>query len=1134
MESQSKKNNQNIFRSELTKLKEEEYITEEHYAITLKAHQKYYSDLTLKIQESAITPVTKKIVEKPVPQVVKPEKKKLTPEEVRERNISWLLNLGVILLLIGGLFVATSNWETMPDWMKSGSIAFVSLLFYGIAYISSKILKIERTSFAFIILGSLFLPIFILSIGWFELLGSYLSFYGEGRYILGAVGSFLLAPLYALFAQKLKSRLFVWFSYIVLTAGAGYTFAAFNMEKDGFYLGIMLFNALLVVVYHRIKNHMHLKLFSSELVYFAKINLILSTILMLIFFDSHVFYSINVLLTAVVYLSMVYVTGKKEYHFVFSAMIVYGAYQLIEHSVLDAFGPVFYAIVGAGFLVLPKVMDGNYHWDKVFRITSAVVSGLAFLYISLEGILMSMNEPSLPLLVAYLIIATQFTYLAYVMKNSLFSYLSPVFLALALYEVVLMLNEIIHLENIIIPVFMIGFVIYISFGYIINHPLLKVIQLSSRDVGITIMFFSIFVGLSTFDWITAGITLLLFSFVLFLLEKVEKRSFYTDITPWTIPFSFGLAFMVLGEEMRGSIDFYQVNLGVAMNAILASTALILLSYLWKINKQKVSARNAFFMAQGFYTISIIAAFALSINEIWMRPAVLLGGVGMFLALYKVTKLNWIPFIISAVSLLSYFTIIFALDLQGVVLEFSNWIELPLGAVILLGIAYSLLKKDSILARGFSWIGHLYLPLALVFTYILFEEHSIWSFAAAFIIYWISSRVSSSEWKVKVFLYCTFLALFMVISTGMYYFYSGRHNEFAFLLLSCAVFAFWLYAKREDKQRTIYFLIPWSVIGIMAFLTVYPFGWLQFVTMIIYSAGLIVFLHTIKKGIFVIIPLFLIFSGTLEFLFTNAIDDRFKMLVSGGFGFILTVCGKQLYKRLLIIEEKLKQVDSYTFMAILFFLSMYLFPLEQIWAKILPGILISMLIYFQRKRISSNYSWIPAIFSGVYLLEPYYSLLRNLEIPALISRELYILPLLAVVIFARIYLKDRYRNKTGQLQWAVLVVISLLLIQDGMASNTVYDALIVGTLSLASLLVGTFLRIKSYFFVGSGVLLLNVLLQTRPYWGNLPWWAYLLIAGSILITVASYNEWQKQKTAKGEETLLSKLKKNVVKRLKEWQ
>jgi hypothetical protein len=64
-----------------------------------------------------------------------------------------------------------------------------------------------------------------------------------------------------------------------------------------------------------------------------------------------------------------------------------------------------------------------------------------------------------------------------------------------------------------------------------------------------------------------------------------------------------------------------------------------------------------------------------------------------------------------------------------------------------------------------------------------------------------------------------------------------------------------------------------------------------------------------------------------------------------------------------------------------------------------------------------------------------------------------------------------------------------------------------------MLAGTFFRIKAYFFVGSGVLLLNVLLKTRPYWGNLPWWAYLLIAGSLLITVPVITNGRNKKQQK---------------------
>ncbi|MBU8878696.1 hypothetical protein BGM26_06790 [Bacillus sp. FJAT-29790] len=1132
MDSQSMEAQKSIFRSELLLLKEKEYISEKNFEETMNAHIQFYADLVVKKEELATA--KEKPLQQPIPQVKKEKKKRLSAEEIRERNISWSLNLGVILLLIGGLFVATSNWETMDNWMKSGSIAFVSLLFYGIAYVSKRILRIERTSFAFIVLGSLFLPIFILSVGWFELFGPYLSFYGEGRFVLGAMGSFLLIPIYGLLAKNLQSRLFVWFSFICLSAGIGYCLAAFQLERDGFYLGLMAFNALLVAGYHWVKTRESLKLFTKELVYFAQINLVLSTMLMFVFFDSPIFNSLNVLLTAAVYLAMVYVSGKKEYHFVFSVMVVYGAYQLIEHSILESFGPVLYALVGVGFLVVPRVMDGQHPWEKIFRLTSAVVSSLAFIYISFEGILLNMNEPSYALVLAYLIIAVQFTYLANVMQKELFSYLSPVFLASALYEVVLLLDQVVHFDHFIMPVFMIGFMVCLLLGYWQKQPILLIIKKSSRDVGFAIMLFAILISFGIFDWMNVGIMLLLFSYALVITDKVEKRSFYTDSTPWAIPFSIGLAFIAFGEEMRSSFSFYEDNLGMAMNAVLAGAMLLLFSYIWKIKNHVILAKNAFFMAQGFYTIAIFAAITLPINGIWMRPLVLLGGVGMYLALYLYTKFKWVPYTIATVSLAAYYSILYAIHIKGSVPALFSWIQLPFGAFILLAVAYYLLKKDPLLAKGFSWVGHLYLPLALLPTLFIYHEKSFWSFIVAMAIYWISSRLTDEEWRVKLFLYSSFLSLFMVVSTGIDHFYGGEFDDFAYIVTSGIVFVFWLLTNKADKQRTVYFLVPFSLIGILSFIASYPFGWVPFVTMVLYSVGLIAFLHMIRKDIFIGLPLFLLFAGTILFLLMNGMEASNKLLITGGFGLGLTLRGQLLYQKLFDMEEKVKKVDSYTMAALLFFVSMYGFQTEALWTQILPGILISFLFILQRKRIHSEYAWIAIILSGIYLLQPYYTVLRRIDIPDLIETEVYVFPFVAIVIFARYCLKGKFSKVTGLIQWAILVIVSLVLIADSLASSTVYDALILGTLALISMLAGMLFRVKSYFFVGSGVLLLNVLLQTRPYWGNLPWWAYLLIAGSILIAVASYNEWHKQKTAKGEKTIISGIKQNVIKNLKEWE
>jgi hypothetical protein len=89
------------------------------------------------------------------------------------------------------------------------------------------------------------------------------------------------------------------------------------------------------------------------------------------------------------------------------------------------------------------------------------------------------------------------------------------------------------------------------------------------------------------------------------------------------------------------------------------------------------------------------------------------------------------------------------------------------------------------------------------------------------------------------------------------------------------------------------------------------------------------------------------------------------------------------------------------------------------------------------------------------------------------------------------------------------------------------------LALVSIVAGMQLRTKSYFFVGIWVLLFNVMYQTKEYWGNMPWWGYLLIAGTTLIGIASYNEWNKQRTEKDRQNKVVGKVKQFLSSLKEW-
>jgi hypothetical protein len=1042
MDSLTQDERRRIFMSELQILAEEEYITQKQYDVIERAYREYFYDLSseelekvrkvndkIRVDLNEQTLKSRSLFAKP-PRI-KVEK---SPEDLRERNITWSLNLGVILLLIGGLFVATSNWESMPDWMKSGSIGLVAILFFGISYLAKNVLKIEKTGLAFLVLGSLFLPIFLLSIGWFNLLGEYLSFTGEGRYIFGLLSSLALVPVYITIARKLSLRLFVWFSYLAMTSGIAYLLASLHLEKDWFYLGIMLYNALVVVLFHRFKKIEKYRLFTKELVAFAQIQLFLSSILTLFFYENHLINGINIIISAAVYLAMVYVSGRKQYHFVFSTMVVYGAIQIIEFSngtIFEQFFPVFYVLVGIAFLAIPKFLDDQYPWKKTFQLTSAVVSCLVFFYITIDVLLINMNMevPSWPLFLSYILLALQFLYLSNGIQSSILPYFSSVFWLAAFFEAVVILNEYLEFDS-FLPTYFIGFLQFVSFGYYLKFQAFSVIRKSSRDAGIAVITVAILLSFVNWEWLELGLMLCLTSYIFYIMNRVEDRLFWKLATQWLLPISLASGFFAFGEECRQPFSFYFQELGLAMNAVLGSIISFLVFFVFRKVKEETLAKKSFLIGEIFYSFAMILTLISQINEMWMRPIVLLGGIGLF-------------------GVTTYFAI--------------------------------------------------------------------------------------EKGKIKISLYITFTALFLLVMTSVDV-YSNLNLQYGFLITSIMIAAFWGLVRSDFKVMTAYFFVPFSILGIMAFLGRYPYDLISFLITILYSIGLLIFLKLIKWRNLSIVPLLCIFLATQQYLQSNFMVIEWKLLLTSLMGIVMLIYGKITNQKLFQKSEKggIIEIDGYTIISFLFLGSGYLYQTDLIWTSFIPGLLMTVAMWLQRRRVPENRAMPVTLIAGVYILEPYYAFISGLTIPNLFQREVLVLPWVVVSIFLKRCLNEKYSKLANRMQWGILVLVSLALVQDGLESSTIFDALILGILSLVSMISGMLLRIKSYFFVGAGVLLLNVFLQTRPWWGNLPWWGYLLITGSILIAIASYNEWHKQKIAKGETTGLSLAKERIILWFEKWK
>ncbi|OCA90630.1 hypothetical protein A8F94_01760 [Bacillus sp. FJAT-27225] len=1150
-----------LFRKILFEMRDKGYIEPDIANGVGKAHLQYHLDLLEQdrersealaeraklasnppaqhIQKPGVQPAAEKNVPEavrpaPKPYVPKP-KNVLTAEQIRERNISWLLNIGVIFLLIGGLFVATSNWESMSSIMKSMTIALVSFVFFGFAYLSAKILKIKKTAFAFLVLGNLFLPIFVLSLGWFGLLGPYLSVGGEGGFLLGFLGSLLPSVVYILFAKKLGSRLFVWFSYIGISFAAGFLLASMKLGIDYFYLGIMLYNALVIFVYFKYRKHGALELFVKEFPVYIQANLILSTLLMLFFYNSEVVYSFNLILTAAIYLSMMYVSNKKEYHFIFSAMLVYGAYQLIEHSFLQSADAIFYALLALGFVFIPKGLQGSFLLDRAFRYTSAAVSILAFLYITIEGFLIRAGEPSIVLFIAYLIIAGNFLLLTRIEKQPLFPYLSTAFLGSAFYEAAQLFSKYIIEFSFQTAIFAAGLLLFVLIGWLGRKQPVESLRSPARELGLGGMLLSIIISQGFQEWFELGIMLLIFSGTILAMRKLDSRIQLKTVAAWAAPISFGFSVLAFWHSAGIKNSFIHTELGFPVYFASAAGILLVLAFLvWK-NRDNELEQSFFYTGQGMYTAAILLLIGGGSDPVWVQPLVMIGAIVCYWILYKRHQLQWTSVLLGTVVFGFYFAAVSSLD---ELLEFSHEVYsliTPGGAAFMLLLALGLKHKDRLLYWGFAWLGHITLPAALAFSWAIDPDWSLYSFLAAIGIYASSSRLAISLLKKIVFMYAAFTTLFVSVSKVFDLFRDGYAGSYEFPATSLLLVIVWFLLKGKLQESAAYYIVGFSMVGLAFMSFTYPFTLLPFAVTLLYGLGTLLFLHKIRWDVLAFLPLLFIFFAAMEYTAASALGDTMIFLFAGAAGLVHVAFGKFLYPRLYRGGKGIKetQFDSYTVVSFLYFVYMYSFAELSIWMAPIPGLLIALTVWLQRNRVDKSIGFFIPAAAGIILLQPYYGLLGELTIPALFEREVQVLPVIALAIFLRKAMKGRYRNITSNLQWAALLFSAILLIQDGLASSTVYDALILGTLSLVSLLAGMFLRIKSYFFTGAGVLLLNVFLQTRPYWGNLPWWGYLLAAGTLLIGIASYNEWNKQRGDTGGEPLGARLKQRIRNTLNGW-
>lgn len=172
---------------------------------------------------------------------------------------------------------------------------------------------------------------------------------------------------------------------------------------------------------------------------------------------------------------------------------------------------------------------------------------------------------------------------------------------------------------------------------------------------------------------------------------------------------------------------------------------------------------------------------------------------------------------------------------------------------------------------------------------------------------------------------------------------------------------------------------------------------------------------------------------------------------------------------------------------------------------LVGIILLTVVY-SILFITSNKNDIFRCFTIVALLVPYLAILPISVWNDNVNYILYSLPCLALIfVYTRGFLAS-VNLKTVNLIEVIALSIWYLVVSSQIALEV---AIFIGIISFMSILAG-YKNEKwiSLYYTGVVFLIINTVFQLKDFWTSIPIWAYLLIAGLILIGIVTYKEYSK--------------------------
>ena len=326
---------------------------------------------------------------------------------------------------------------------------------------------------------------------------------------------------------------------------------------------------------------------------------------------------------------------------------------------------------------------------------------------------------------------------------------------------------------------------------------------------------------------------------------------------------------------------------------------------------------------------------------------------------------------------------------------------------------------------------------------------------------------------------------------------------SFLVINVALVAVAFFKRKLENEiftALKYFSLAFSTIWFLCSAFLIGANWQTFAIAVVFA----VVLALLKAEFFTVVPILAAEVSLLAEL-TKIKNDDLNNILMIVLALAVAGLGRLLFRKNMFTG---KGVDYLTLSSCIFLLGMR----EEDYLFMAVCFTIAVLIMNIAGRVKVPFRVI-LTFSTVFcclglLAQPY------LEFPEVIDFEIHLALILGTLLLICKVIKP-FPAEAAKYIW--FTGVTLALVAEGVSAATTKEAvdlIIVGTAAIGIFIFSFIKRLRLWFILGIVSMVSIAIYLSVAFWSTLVWLIYLLVSGSILIVMASVNEWGKRHNKDG--------------------